>query len=89
MHNAHKTKAQLSEELSQLRESQARSASLTREHELVLRALQERVKELNCLYGISRLSQNRELAMDELLRQVAALDREYRFFSYGDAMLIV
>jgi len=73
MHNAHKTKAQLSEELSQLRESQARSASLTREHELVLRALQERVKELNCLYGISRLSQNRELAMDELLRQVAAL----------------
>lgn len=73
MHDSRKTKAQLSEELTLLRESQAHSASLAREHEMVLRALQERVKELNCLYGISRLSQNRELAMDELLRQVAAL----------------
>lgn len=33
----------------------------------------ERVKELNCLYGISRLMENRELAIEEILKGVADL----------------
>jgi two-component system NarL family sensor kinase len=73
MQDTRRTKAQLVEELTGLRESEARSASLALEHERVLRALRERVKELDCLYGISRLAQNRELPMEEVLRQVADL----------------
>lgn len=76
MHDTRRTKAQLVEELTKLRESEARSASLALEHERVLRALRERVKELDCLYGISRLAQNRELPMEEVLRQVADLVRD-------------
>ncbi len=73
MQNMRKTKAQLVEELARLRESQTRAEALAGEHVRVLRALRERVKELDCLYGISRLSQNRELPMEHLLRQVAEL----------------
>ncbi|SNR75404.1 Histidine kinase-, DNA gyrase B-, and HSP90-like ATPase [Humidesulfovibrio mexicanus] len=73
MQDMRKTKAQLAEELARLREGEARDAALALEHERVLRALRERVKELNCLYAISRLAQNRELPMEEVLRQVAEL----------------
>lgn len=73
MSDTRKTKAQLMEELAALRESQARAAALTQEHERVLRALRERVKELNCLYGISRLAQDRDLSLEALIRQVAEL----------------
>jgi two-component system NtrC family sensor kinase len=37
------------------------------------RALQERVKELTCLYGVARLAERSELPLDELLRGIAAL----------------
>lgn len=73
MHDTRRTKAQLVEELARLRESEARAAALALEHERVLRALRERVKELNCLYGISRLAQNHELPLEELIRQVGEL----------------
>jgi signal transduction histidine kinase len=73
MLDTRRTKAQLVEELARLRGDEARSASLGQEHARVLRDLRERVKELNCLYGISRLAQNRELPMEEVLRQVAGL----------------
>jgi signal transduction histidine kinase len=73
MLDTRRTKAQLVEELEKLRGDEARSASLGQEHARVLRDLRERVKELNCLYGISRLAQNRELPMDEVIRQVAGL----------------
>jgi len=73
MHDARRTKAQLVEELTRLRDNESRSASLGQEHARVLRDLRERVKELDCLYGISRLAQNRELPMEEVIRQVAEL----------------
>ncbi len=73
MLDTRRTKAQLVEELARLRDDEVRSASLGQEHARVLRDLRERVKELNCLYGISRLAQNRELPMEEVIRQVAGL----------------
>jgi len=73
MHDTRRTKAQLVEELAKLRDNESRSASLGHEHARVLRDLRERVKELDCLYGISRLAQNRELPMEEVIRQVAEL----------------
>lgn len=73
MHDTRRTKAQLIEELTRLRDSEVHTAALAREHERVERALTERVKELNCLYGISHLAQNRELHMEELILQVAGL----------------
>jgi signal transduction histidine kinase len=68
-----RTKAQLVEELQQLRDRAAQTDALAREHECVVRALRERVKELNCLYGISHLAQNRELPLNEMVRQVGEL----------------
>jgi len=68
-----RTKAQLEEELQRLREGSARAAALAEEHEQTERALRERVKELHCLYGISHLAQNRDLTMEELIRQVGEL----------------
>lgn len=73
MHDMRRTKAQLIEELQRLRDSEAQAAVLVREHDRVERALRERVKELNCLYGISHLAQNRELPLQELIRQVGEL----------------
>lgn len=73
MLDTRRTKAQLVEELAKLRDNEARSDSLGQEHARVLRDLRERVKELNCLYGISRLAQNRDLPMEEAIRQVAEL----------------
>lgn len=76
MHDSRRTKAQLVEELSRLRESEARTHALAAEHERIERterALRERVKELDCLYGISRLAQNRELPLEELIRRVGEL----------------
>jgi len=43
------------------------------EHARTLAALRERVKELDCLYAITRLSQRRDLALDELLSGVASI----------------
>ncbi|MBU1229799.1 MAG: sensor histidine kinase [Proteobacteria bacterium] len=73
MHDTRRTKARLIEELQKLRESEVRTAALAQEHERIERALRERVKELNCLYGISHLAQNRELSLDDLIRQVGEL----------------
>jgi two-component system NarL family sensor kinase len=73
MHDMRKTKTQLIEELQRLRHREAQTVVLAREHERVERALRERVKELNCLYGISHLAQNRELPLEELIRQVGEL----------------
>lgn len=73
MHDSRRTKAQLVEELTRLRENEARTHALAEEHEFTERALRERVKELDCLYGISRLAQNRELSLEEIIRRVGEL----------------
>ncbi|PKN08207.1 MAG: sensor histidine kinase [Deltaproteobacteria bacterium HGW-Deltaproteobacteria-8] len=73
MHDMRRTKAQLIEELQRLRHREAHTDALAREHERVERAMRERVKELNCLYGISHLAQNRDLPLDEMIRQVGEL----------------
>ncbi len=52
--------------LSQMGNDETRLISLT--HDLF-----ERVKELNCLYGISRLVENRSLSLDHVLQGVANL----------------
>ncbi len=73
MLDTRRTKAQLIEELQRLLENEVYTAALAEEHERVERALRERVKELNCLYGISHLAQNRELSLKEFIRQVGEL----------------
>ena len=55
------------------REAGARTAALAEEHERTGRALRERVKELDCLYGISRLAQNRDLSLEQVIRRVGEL----------------
>lgn len=52
---------------------EARPAALVQQHARVERDLRERVKELNCLYGIAHLAQNRELSMETVIRQTAEL----------------
>ncbi len=49
------------------------AARLAEEHEKALAALHERIKELDCLYDITRLSQRHDLALDELLDGVAGI----------------
>jgi len=73
MQDSRRTKAQLVEELSRLRESEARTVALAAERERMGRALRERVKELDCLYGVSRLAQNREMPLEELIRRACDL----------------
>lgn len=74
------TKAELLAELDQLRAElgllqadKRRHACLAAEHELTVRALRERVKELNCLYSITRLAQREGLSLAELLAEVGVL----------------
>lgn len=75
-----RTKAELLAELDQLRAElgllqadKRRHACLAAEHELTVRALRERVKELNCLYSITRLAQREGLSLAELLAEVGVL----------------
>lgn len=75
-----RTKAELQAELDQLRAEldllqvdKRRHACLAVEHELTVRALRERVKELNCLYSITRLAQREGLSLAELLAEVGVL----------------
>jgi len=59
----------LGEKTAQAGEVSSAPNSEARLSELTFR-LTERVKELNCLYGISRLFENEELSLDDLLRGV-------------------
>lgn len=52
---------------------EASASTLARQHARAMHDLRERVKELNCLYGISRLAQGGELPMEALVREVALL----------------
>jgi len=61
-------KEQLVAELARLRPRIAALEQLEREHQQVREALQERVKGLNCLYGISKLVEKHEHALTEILQ---------------------
>jgi signal transduction histidine kinase len=52
---------------------QRRYEALLAEHKRVESALLERVKELNCLYGVSRLAQRQDMPLADLATQIAAL----------------
>ncbi|TVM18356.1 sensor histidine kinase [Oceanidesulfovibrio indonesiensis] len=56
-----------------LREEAGHSSASSSTMSAVERDLRERVKELGCLYAISRLAQQKDLSLDELVRDVAAL----------------
>lgn len=53
-----------------------RPRGLLAAHGQALHALRERVKELNCLYRITRLSQNEEISAADLARGIAEVVRE-------------
>jgi PAS domain S-box-containing protein len=61
-------KEQLVTELTRLRQRIAALEQLEREHQQVREALQERVKELNCLYGIPKLVEKHEHALTGILQ---------------------
>lgn len=52
---------------------EAAPSPLEQQHARALHDLRERVKELNCLYGISRLAQCGDKPLEALIREVAAL----------------
>jgi len=51
----------------------AASAAREADHAKTVAALRERVKELDCLYAITRLSQRQDMALDELLAGACAV----------------
>ncbi|HUV03302.1 MAG TPA: hypothetical protein VMW67_07720 [Desulfobacteria bacterium] len=61
-------KEQLVTELARLRQRIAALEHVEREHQQVREALQERVKELHCLYGISKRVEKHEHALTEILQ---------------------
>ncbi len=65
-----KTKAELLQEIVELRRREADFRTLQGEHGQALRALCERVKELDCLYAITRLAGREDISQDELFQRV-------------------
>jgi signal transduction histidine kinase len=57
----------------QLYEAVAETLGVALSHRDAQSALRERIKELTCLYGVSRLLQHPGLALDEVLRRVVEL----------------
>jgi len=75
MNNKGQTKEQLIEELKTLRNRVAGLEAMEAEHSRLERELgkrthelEERLKELNCLYAISRLLEERDVSLDEVLQ---------------------
>lgn len=73
MSDKSKTKAELIQELAELRRREADFHALEGEHGQALRALRERVKELGCLYAITRLAGRKGISQNELFQGVAEI----------------
>ncbi len=73
MSDKSKTKAALMQELAELRRREADFHALAGEHGQVLRALRERIKELDCLYAITRLAGREGISQNELFQAIAEL----------------
>lgn len=73
MSDKSKTKAELIQELAELRRREADFHALEGEHGQALRALRERVKELDCLYAITRLAGRKGITQNELFQGVAEI----------------
>ncbi|MEW5772378.1 MAG: sensor histidine kinase [Thermodesulfobacteriota bacterium] len=73
MDDTQKSREELLAELHVLRQGRDSCESALSERKRMESALVERVKELDCLYGITRLAQNRERPLPEFLGGVAEL----------------
>ena len=73
MNDAPLSRDELMAELELLRTGRDSCEAFLQERRRMESALLERVKELNCLYGITRLAQNRDLSLDELALGIADL----------------
>lgn len=73
MSDTSKTKAELLREIAELRRAEADFQALKAEHGQALRALRERVKELDCLYAITRLAGGEGISQHELFQGVAEI----------------
>ena len=60
-------------ELQELRLGRRRDETLLAERIQIENSLVERVKELNCLYGITRLAQRHDMPLPELAKEIASL----------------
>ena len=68
-----KTKEQLVNELVKMRQQIVELDSLKAEYKNVGHDLKERIKELECLYGISKLAEIPDITLDKLYQEVANL----------------
>lgn len=73
MDDTRKSREELLQELRLLRQGRDSCEAALSERKSIESALLERVKELNCLYGITRLAQNREKPLSELASEIADL----------------
>lgn len=73
MDDTRKSREELLQELRLLRQGRDSCEAALFERKRIESALLERVKELNCLYGITRLAQNREKPLSELASEIADL----------------
>jgi len=77
MNDEKKTREQLLEELKSLRDRLTEVEAIEAEHRRLerelgnrTRELEERVKELNCLYSISRLLERKDISLNEILQKI-------------------
>lgn len=73
MSDRNKTKAELLQEIAELRRREADFHALKGEHGQILRALRERIKELDCLYAITRLAGREGLSQEEVFQGVVEI----------------
>jgi len=73
MNDEHKTREELLQELRLLRQGRDRCEASIIERERIQAQLLERVKELNCLYGVTQLAQRADTPLDELCTEIAEL----------------
>jgi len=75
MEDSQKDREELLQELQMLRQGHNSCEVALEERRRMERALLERVKELDCLYGITKLAQNIDITLDDLIIQIADLVR--------------
>ena len=73
MSDTSRSRAELLRELHELRQGRDRCEAVLGERKCIEGALLERVKELNCLYGITRLAQKDGLSLDDLMQETTQL----------------
>ncbi|MBU1248266.1 MAG: sensor histidine kinase [Proteobacteria bacterium] len=71
MYDERKNRNELLQELDLLRQDRSRCEAFLADRQNIERALTERIKELDCLYGVTQLAQRADLPLDQLASGIA------------------